>query len=95
MITGNVLYVGNASLQSNSHMAGEMIGLIAKSAIKKRRQLIERAALKLHVNIGKEKEQNGKLINQQANHCRIIRQYSGPLRTSWITWSFDRHLYSS
>lgn len=45
-------------------MGGGMIGLIAKSAIKKRGQLIERAALKLHVNIGKAKEQNGKLIKQ-------------------------------
>ncbi len=62
-IISYALYAGKDSLQPSSLTAGEITGHTAKNAIRRRRWLIGREALKPPVNIGNIREQNGRRLN--------------------------------
>lgn len=77
-IINNALYAGKDSLYPSSLTVGEMTGHIAKNAIKKRGLLIGKVELKLPMNIGHVKEQNGSKTNSpdilQVVYANILEQ---------------------
>ena len=77
-IISDALYAGKNSLRQSSRTETETIDRIAGYVTEKRWLFVDEAERKPHVNTGKAKEQNGKLIKQPGgSSAKLLKLSSG------------------